>query len=118
MPKTGVTVEQVFAMAGDLPGVEKNTSFGSPALKVKVGGKLAMVACVPTNKAAEPGSLLFRVDREARTGLLEEAPEIYYAPEHYLGYDAVLVRLDRVTPQLARELLGMAYRFVTGKRRR
>jgi hypothetical protein len=31
----------------------------------------------------------------------------------YVGYDAVLVRLSRVNPDVLRDLLGMAYRFVT-----
>lgn len=106
-------VADVFRLGLTLPGVEESTAFGSPALKVK--GK--MMACVPTNKAAEPGSLLFRMDRRDRPALLAEAPNLYYAPDHYLGYDAVLVRLDRLTPDLARDLLAMAHRFVTKKSR-
>jgi len=51
------------------------------------------MAGVPTNKSAEPGSLLIRMDRRERTALVEEAPELYYAPEHYLGYGAVLARM-------------------------
>jgi hypothetical protein len=102
-------VAAVFRIGLTLPGVEESTAFGAPALKVK--GKL--MAAVPTNKSAEPGSLMFRVDREARAGLLAEAPEIYYCPDHYAGYDGVLVRLEQLTPEGARELLGMAHRFVT-----
>jgi len=56
-------------------------------------GKLDLMAGVPTNKSAEPGSLLIRMDRRERTALVEEAPELYYAPEHYLGYGAVLARM-------------------------
>jgi hypothetical protein len=118
MAKTGVTLDQIWKMAESLPGVEKAISWGSPALKVKAGGKLQLMACVPTHKTAEPGSLMFRVNREARAGLLEDDPETYYAPEHYLGYDAVLVRLERVSPELARDLLTMSWRFVTQKKKR
>jgi len=99
-------------MGLSLPGVEESTAYGSPALKVK--GKL--MAGVPTNKAAEPGSLMFRLDRRDRPGLLTEAPDLYYCPDHYLGYDAVLVRLDHLSPEVAHDLLAMAHRFVTGKR--
>ena len=85
-----VTLETAWKIGAAFPGVEKSTAFGSPALKVKrPGGKLELMACVPTNKAAEPGSLLVRVDRRERASMLEEAP----APDHYLGYDGVLVRL-------------------------
>ena len=117
MPKSGVTLDAVWRMGITFPGVERGTAFGSPALKVKrPGGKLQLMACVPTNKSAEPGSLLVRVDRRERAALLEEAPDLYYAPEHYLGYDGVLVRLAQLTPELLHDLLVMAHTFVTGKR--
>jgi len=38
--------------------------------------------------------------------------------DHYLGYTAVLVRLSRVTPDVLRDLLGMAHKFVTGDKER
>ena len=41
------------------------------------------------------------------------APDVYYVTDHYLNYNAVLVRLSRVTPDVLRDLLGMAHKFVT-----
>ena len=38
--------------------------------------------------------------------------------EHYLNDTSVLVRLSRVTPDVLRDLLGMAHKFVTGRRGR
>jgi hypothetical protein len=38
--------------------------------------------------------------------------------DHYLNCKAVLVRLSRVTPDVLRDLLGMAYKFVTARRQR
>jgi len=38
--------------------------------------------------------------------------------DHYVDYNAVLVRLSRVNRDVLRDLLGMAYKFVTSKRRR
>jgi len=108
-----MTVAQVLRIGRGFPGVEESTSFGAPALKVK--GKL--MACVPTNKAAEPDSFLFRMDRRERPALLAEAPDLYYCPGHYVDYDAVLVRLSRLTPEVARDLLAMAHRFVTTAKR-
>jgi hypothetical protein len=93
-----------------LPGVEASTAWGAPALKVH--GKL--MACVPTHRSAEPGSLMVRVGFDDRAELLAGAPDIYYVTEHYIGYSAVLVRLSRVTPDVVRDLLGMAHKFVTG----
>ena len=112
MTKSGVTLETVWQIGLTLPGVEKSTTFGAPALKVR--GQL--MACVPTNKSAEPGSLLIRIDRINRAALLDESPDLYYAPEHYLGYDGVLVRLAHLNPELLRDLLVMAHNFVTRKR--
>ena len=92
-----------------LPGVEESTAYGAPALKVH--GKL--LACIPVNRSAEPGSLVVCVDREDRAELLDAAPDVYYVTDHYEGYSAVLVRLSRVTPDVLRDLLGMAHKFVT-----
>ena len=92
-----------------MPGVEEGTAYGVPALKVH--GKL--LACVPANPSAEPGSLVVRVDFDDRAELLAAAPEVYYITDHYADYNAVLVRLSRVNPDVLRDLLGMAYKFVT-----
>jgi hypothetical protein len=48
-----------------------------------------------------------------RAELLAAAPDVYYVTDHYLDYNAVLVRLSRVTPNVLRDLLGMAHKFVT-----
>ena len=92
-----------------LPGVEQSTAYGSPALRVH--GKL--LACVPAHRSAEPGSLVVRVDFDDRAELLAAAPDVYYVPSHYLDYNGVLVRPSRVTPNVLRDLLSMAHKFVT-----
>jgi hypothetical protein len=97
-----------------LPSVEVSTAWGAPALKVR--GKL--LACVPTHRSAEPGSLAVRVGFGDRAELLAAAPDIYYVTDHYLGYTGVLVRLSRVTPDVLRDLLRMAHKFATAHERR
>lgn len=92
-----------------LPGVEASTAYGSPALKVR--GKL--LACVPTHRSAEPGSLAIRVGFDDRAELLAAAPDVYYVTDHYLNYSAVLVRLSAITPDVLRDLLGKAHKYVT-----
>ncbi len=82
---------------------------GVPALKVH--GKL--LACIPVNRSAEPGSLAVRVDFDDRAALLAEQPDVYYVTDHYVGYSMVLVRLSCVSPDVLRDLLGMAHKFVT-----
>jgi hypothetical protein len=97
-----------------LPGVEESTAYGSPALKVH--GKL--LACVPAHRSVEPGSLVVRVGFDDRAELLAADPDVYYVTDHYLNYTSVLVRLSRVAPDVLRDLLGLAHKFVTGRRGR
>ena len=108
MPKSTINFDTVRKIGLALPSVEEGTSYGAPALKVR--GK--MLACVPTHRSAEPGSLAVRVDFDDRAELLAAAPDVYYVTDHYLNYNAVLVRLSRVTPDVLRDLLGMAHKFV------
>ena len=72
------TVRKIGLM---LPGVEESTAYGALALKVR--GKL--MACVPTHRSAEPGSLAVRVGFDDRAELLAAAPDVYYVTDHYLN---------------------------------
>jgi hypothetical protein len=94
-----------------LPGVEESTCYGQPALKIH--GKL--LACLPSHRSVEPGTLVVRVDFADRAQLLAEAPDVYYLTDHYVDYNGVLVRFSRVNSDILRDLLGMAYKFVTRK---
>jgi len=115
MPRSTINFDTVRKIGLALPGVEESTAYGAPALKVR--GKL--LACVPAHRSAEPGSLMVRVSFDDRAELLAAAPDVYYVTDHYLGYSAVLVRLSRVTPpDVLRDLLGMAHKFVTAREAR
>ena len=111
MARGTITFDTVREIGLTLPGVEESTAYGQPALKIH--GKL--LACLPAHRSAEPGSLVVRVDFADRAALLAEAPDVYYLTYHYVDYNAVLVRLARVNPAALRDLLGMAYKFVTRK---
>jgi hypothetical protein len=54
-----------------------------------------------------------RIDFDDRAELLAADPDVYYVTDHYLNYSAVLVRMSRLTPDVLRDLLGMAHKFVT-----
>lgn len=109
MPQPRVSVETILQIAAAFPNVKQTTSWGAPSLKVR--GQL--MACVPTNKSAEPESFLFCLDRRDRDHLLAESPDLYYITDHYHDFDGVLVRLRLLTPGLAHDLLAMAHNFVT-----
>jgi hypothetical protein len=111
VPSNKIDFDTVRRFALELPDVEESTAYGSPALKVR--GKL--LACIPVHRSAEPDSLAVRIDFDHRAELLAAAPDIYYLTDHYVNYAAVLVRLSRIHPDALRDLLGMAWRFVTAK---
>src|SRR5229473_1833849 len=111
MRRETIDFETVRKIGLGLPGVEEGTVYGSPALKVR--GKL--LACMAVHRSAEPGSLAVRVDFADRAELLAADPDVYYVTDHYIGYESVLVRLSRVNHDVLRDLLGMAYKFVTRK---
>lgn len=111
MSRNSGNFENVRKIGLTFPGVEEGTAYGSPALKVR--GKL--MACLPAHRSAEPGSLVVCVDRADRAELLAAAPDLYYVTDHYVDYDSVLVRLSRIPPDVLKDLLGMAYKFVSAK---
>lgn len=107
--------DMVRQMGLALPDVEEGTAYGSPALKVR--GK--MFACLAIHRSAEPDSLAIRIDFDRREELMAADPRTYYLTDHYVNYPCMLVRLTRVHPDALRDLLRMAWRFMStrGKRR-
>jgi hypothetical protein len=110
MPRSAITFDTVRKIGLALPGVGESTAYGSPVLKVH--GKI--LAGIPAKRPeVEPGSLGVCVDFDDRAELLAADPDIYYVTDHYVGHNVVLVRLSRVNPDVLRDLLGMAHKFVT-----
>jgi hypothetical protein len=95
----------------ELGDVEESTIHGAPSLKVR--GKL--LACPAIHKSAEPNSLAVRIGFEERARLLGAEPETFYLTNHYVKHPAVLVRLTQISRDSLRELLGMAWLFVTSQ---
>lgn len=114
MPKSRVTFDTVRKIARTLPGVEDVSAYGAPA--IKVNGSL--MACIAVNKAAEPNSLMVRIDFDQRDAMIEEAPATYYLKDHYAPYPTVLVRLSQISEAELRDLLNASWRFVTSKKKR
>ena len=108
MRETKLTFETVRQIGLELPGVLESTAYGMPALKID--GKL--LAAIPANRSVEPDSLVVRMSFEDRAELLAADPKVYYLTEHYVGYDAVLVRLSCVTSEVLKDLLRPARKHV------
>jgi hypothetical protein len=109
-----MTFRTVRAIGLRLPDTEEGTTYGSPALKVR--GK--MFACMASHKSAEPNTLALRLDFAQRDELIAEDPQTYYLKEHYVNYPCVLVRLSRIHPDALRDLLGVAWQFVSSSSRK
>ncbi|WP_315925141.1 MmcQ/YjbR family DNA-binding protein [Mesorhizobium sp. SP-1A] len=80
-------LDRLRAAARDLPEVVEGTSYGTPALKV--GKKL-----IARVKDADTAVLVCPLDEKEL--LLESAPDLYFETDHYKGWPALLVRLDRI----------------------
>ena len=94
-----------------LPDAEESTIHGAPSLKVR--GRL--LTCPAIHRSAEPNTLAVRVDFDERAELIAAEPSVYYVTDHYVNYPMVLVRLSRIDRNALRDLLGMAWRFVSSK---
>jgi hypothetical protein len=109
MPRSTINFDTVRKIGLALPGVEESTAYGQPALKIHG----SLLACLPSHRSVEPGTLVVRVSLDDRAELLAGDPDVYYVTDHYAGYTGVLVRMSRVTPDVLRDLLRMACKFVT-----
>jgi hypothetical protein len=114
MPRKNVTFDTVREIGLAMPDVDEGTAYRSPALRVR--GKL--FACLATHKSAEPNSLVVCIDFDQRDELIGEDPRTYYLKPHYVNYPCVLVRLQEVHRDALRDLLLMAWRFVSEKNKR
>ena len=111
MAKKTADFDMVREIALALPDVEESTIHGAPSFKVR--GKL--LTCLAIHRSAEPDTLAVRLDFEERDRLIAAEPCIYYLTDHYVNYPTVLVRLSRMDRNSLRDLLGMAWRFVSSQ---
>lgn len=85
-----------------LPGVTRATSYGTPSLKVKDK---------PFVRLKDAGTLVLLCPAEQKALLMEISPDIYFETAHYVGYPAVLIRLDRIDDEELSLRLEDAWRF-------
>jgi hypothetical protein len=73
------------------------------------------LTCIPVHKSAEPDSLAIASILITARSSWQLPRTVYYLTDHYVNYRVVLVRLARIHPDALRDLLGMAWRFVTAR---
>ena len=97
------TWDEVIALCeAELPEVERSTSYGTPALKVK--GKL-----FARLKEDEERIVIF-VDFIEREAMTQENPDAYIVTDHYRDYPMMLIDLDAVADDELREVLIESWR--------
>jgi hypothetical protein len=111
--KKPFTFDDVRKMAEGLEGVEVGTTYGTPALKVR--GRV--FACIASHRSAEPDTLVAVVSFDDREQLLEADPATYYLKDHYRNYPSILVRLREIHRDALRDLLRMAWHYVSARAR-
>jgi hypothetical protein len=104
-----MTYDDVCAIALAWPGVERGTSYGTPALKVN--GKLL-------TRLREDGETLvvLGVGLDEREMLIEAEPEVFHFTAHYRDWPIVLMRLPKSDPRAVEALLLRRWREVAPKR--
>jgi hypothetical protein len=113
MPKKKMDFDVVRDIALALPDVEESTIHGAPLLKVR--GRL--LTCPALHQSAEPNSLAVRIAVDQRAELLAAEPSVYYVTDHYVNSPIVLVRLSSIDRNALRDLLEMAWRFTSSKKK-
>ncbi|MBV8464359.1 MAG: MmcQ/YjbR family DNA-binding protein [Burkholderiales bacterium] len=103
-----VSFEQLCEMALRLPGVERGTSYGTPALKV--AGKLMV------RLKEDGGAIVLHADWETREWLLTVSPEVFFFTEHYRNHPYMLARLDKLDAESLPAHLERCWRQVAPKR--
>lgn len=107
------SVERKFAAAVQLaerfPGIEVETSYGTPALKVN-GKFMARL------RTEAEGWLAIRCDFVDREILLQSAPHVFHLTPHYQNYPMILVDLAAIDKDALLEVVERAWRRVAPKK--
>jgi hypothetical protein len=98
---------RVRAAASGLPEVEESTWYGTPSLKVRGKGFARL-------KDADTLVVLCALDEKEM--LMEADPEVFFETDHYKGWPAMLVRLERISTSQLRHRLEQAWRLKAPKR--
>lgn len=87
----GMTWDDVVQRALALPGATRGTSYGRDAVLVR--GKMFVVI------GREPDHFVLRAGLDEVEMLIATDPACFYQTPHYVGWPAVLARLDAADPE-------------------
>lgn len=92
-----------------LAEVEQSTSYSTPALKVAGNAFVRML---------DDTTAVLHCPVDQKVLLMEISPEIFFETDHYIGHDAVLVRLDQIDDEELALKLEDAWTFRAPERLR
>ena len=96
-----MTWDDVLALALALPGATRGTSYGRDAVLVR--GKMFVVI------GREPDHVVLRAGLDEVDMLIATDPACFYQAPHYVGWPAVLARLDAADPERIAVLVERAW---------
>lgn len=96
-----------LAEARGLAEVERDTSYGTPALKVAGASFVRM---------KDADTLVLHCPHEQKVLLIEISPEIYFETEHYRDYPVVLINLGAINDEELSLRLHDAWMFKAPER--
>jgi hypothetical protein len=105
-----MTFDEAIAFALTLPGTERGTSYGKPAVRVAANGRAFLF---PSHEAGT--SFAVAMDLDTIEILKATEPETYWQTAHYEGWEGVLVRYDAKDPERVREIIQRSRDFVAAK---
>jgi hypothetical protein len=104
------TWDDVRRIAAAFPDVEDTTTYGRPCFKIN--GRPFV------NTGRVDGAIVTRAPDVERDLLISARPDAYFVTPHYLGWEAVLVRLDAVDEDELAGRLEDSYAFIRDKPKR
>ena len=105
----GVTAAHLKQIALSFPEANEKPSYGKPSYFI--------AKKFFTRLRKEDNSIVFVVDgMDQRDMMLEMDPTTYHITDHYKDYPAVLVRMDRITPDELRTMLERRWRRIAPKK--
>ena len=99
-----LSFEDVAAIAAGLPGVVEGTSYGTRGWRV--GKKFLMRA----KEKMDDVLVILTESVDEQEFLIARDPAVYFITDHYRGYPAVLVRLNKVAKRELAALVERAWR--------
>ena len=105
-----MTFDEAVAFALTLPGTERGTSYGKPAVKVAANGRAFLF---PSHEADT--SFGVAMDLDTIEILKETDPQSFWQSPHYVGWEGVLIRYDSKDEERVRDMIHRSRDFVGAK---